>query len=76
MKQTRNIALALVALLGVGAAGAEDFPTIKGHKPSGYVLDSQGNVVRNSTGLCWRDGYYEDGMAIPCLLYTSDAADE
>lgn len=55
--------IALAGTLPLGLAQAADFETIHGTLPSAYLLDSQGNIVRNSTGLCWHDGYYTDANA-------------
>ena len=49
------------------AACAESFP-----EKTGYLIDSRGNIVRNSYGNCWRTGYWTPAMAIeecdPCLV--------
>lgn len=50
-------ALSLVAFYNV--AFAESFP-----EKTGYVIDSRGNVVKNSYGECWRTGYWTPAMAI------------
>jgi hypothetical protein len=52
MKHQKRIAVAVVALLATsaGVASAADVTPIAGKKPSAYLLDSQGNVVRSGTG--------------------------
>jgi len=50
-------AIALVTFYSV--AIAESFP-----EKTGYLIDSRGNVVRNSYGDCWRTGYWTPAMAI------------
>lgn len=40
-------------------AWPEGFP-----EKTGYLIDSRGNVVRNSYGECWRTGYWTPDMAI------------
>jgi OOP family OmpA-OmpF porin len=52
------VAAAVWALLA-GAATAAD----KVDK-SGYLVDSRGEVVRNSYGQCWRTGYWTPALAI------------
>lgn len=42
------------------AACADGFP-----EKTGYLIDSRGNVVKNSYGECWRTGYWTPAMAIP-----------
>lgn len=50
-------AVALVA--SYGAACADGFP-----EKTGYLIDTRGNVVKNSYGECWRTGYWTPAMAI------------
>lgn len=42
-----------------GAACAGSFP-----EKTGYVIDSNGNAVKNSYGDCWRTGYWAPALAI------------
>jgi OOP family OmpA-OmpF porin len=67
MNNQERMAIAIAAVLAAtsGAASADGYSAIQGVKPSGYVLDSQGVVVRNSTGLCWHTGYFTKELAIP-----------
>ena len=32
--------------------------------PQGYLTDSNGQIVRSGTGLCWHDGYWTPAMAV------------
>lgn len=50
-------AVALVASYSV--VFADSFP-----EKTGYLIDSRGNVVKNSYGECWRTGYWTPAMAI------------
>lgn len=50
-------AVALVVFYG--AACADSFS-----EKTGYLIDSRGNVVKNSYGECWRTGYWAPSMAI------------
>lgn len=34
-------------------------------KPEAYGVDDRGVVTRNTTGLCWRTGYWTPAMAVP-----------
>ena len=56
-KKTLIFASVVVALLP-GISIATDSPI------QGYLLDTRGNVVKNSYGLCWRTGYWTPAMAI------------
>lgn len=57
MKNMRTLALAgLLAVSGVAFAGE---PVV------GYLTDKDGNVVKNSTGLCWRTGSWSAQTAVP-----------
>ena len=52
--------LGVVALAAsYSAAYAHGFP-----EKTGYLIDSRGNVVKNSYGECWRTGYWTPDMAI------------
>ncbi len=44
------------------AQGAGADSTVK--KPEAYGIDDRGIVARNTTGLCWRTGYWTPAMAI------------
>ena len=50
---------AFVLIATIGTACADSFP-----EKTGYLIDSHGNVVRNSYGDCWRTGYWTPAMAI------------
>ena len=50
-------AIAFAAFCGVVIA--DSFP-----EKTGYLIDSRGNVVKNSYGECWRTGYWTPAMAI------------
>lgn len=60
MKTSRFVlsVLAMAALAVVGAASADEVTK------EGYVLDSQGEVVRSGFGLCWHTGFWTPEMAI------------
>lgn len=51
--------------LGASSAFAQQFPDIKADMKGviPYVIDSRGVVARNSTGLCWRTGYWTPQLA-------------
>ena len=52
--------LGAVALAASSSAAlADSFP-----EKTGYLIDSRGNIVRNSYGECWRTGYWTPDMAI------------
>ena len=84
---SKNILIA-AALAGIGAAAQAQTPGVDMKGTVGYVIDQRGYVAKSGFGLCWRTGYWTPAMAIaecdpdlvkkeePCLLYTSDAADE
>lgn len=62
MKTSKLISGMLVVFLFAafcGTAWPESFP-----EKTGYLIDSRGNVVRNSYGECWRTGYWAPDMAI------------
>ncbi len=50
---------AIALVIFYSAAIAESFP-----EKTGYLIDSRGNVVKNSYGECWRTGYWTSAMAI------------
>ena len=56
-----------VALLGMAAFAAIAQSVTDVHvtpTSGGYVQDARGNVMRSSTGLCWRTGFWQPGDAI------------
>lgn len=56
----RQFALIIALVAGVSAAGivfAHDVPN------AGYMVDSRGNVVKNSYNQCWRTGYWTPALA-------------
>ncbi len=62
----------LVASALAGSAFAQTSPPfaplttdIMAPKNSAYVQDARGVIVRNSTGLCWRTGYWTPADAVP-----------
>ncbi len=71
MKKLITLMLAASAL--AGSAMAQTSPPfaplttdIQAPKPhSAYVQDARGVIVRNSTGLCWRTGYWTPADAVP-----------
>ncbi len=46
----------------IGVADRQGFNNSE--KTEGYTVDDNGVVARNSTGLCWRTGYWTPAMAI------------
>jgi len=68
MKNLTTLVLAACAAIA-GSAFAQNAPLttdIQAAKPhSAYVQDSRGVIVRNSTGLCWRTGYWTPADAVP-----------
>jgi len=46
----------------IGVAGRQGFSQVE--KTEAYAVDDNGVVARNSTGLCWRTGYWTPAMAI------------
>lgn len=50
------------AVLAQEASAEEPGSTVK--KPEAYGIDVRGVVARNTTGLCWRTGYWTPAMAI------------
>jgi OOP family OmpA-OmpF porin len=68
-KLTKFIIAASIAVTGLTALSAQAFDDIKAPKPySAYAQDSSGNIVRNSTGLCWHTGYWTpaDATVVGC----------
>ncbi len=62
MKKSIQLILAVTIFAAASAYAQED---IQAKSPdSAYVQDSRGVVVRNSTGLCWHDGYWTKDDAI------------
>ena len=63
MKTSKLISCTLSTVVfaaSCSAACADGFP-----EKTGYLIDSRGNVVKNSYGECWRTGYWTPAMAIP-----------
>jgi len=60
MKTSRLILnmLAMASLTSIGIASADEITK------EGYLIDSRGNVVKNSYNECWRTGYWTPAMAI------------
>jgi len=60
MKTSRIILniLAMASLTLVGNASADEITK------EGYLIDTRGNVVKNSYNECWRTGYWTPAMAI------------
>lgn len=57
----KQLALSIALVTGLSAAGiafAHDVPN------AGYLIDSRGNLVKNSYNQCWRTGYWTPAMAI------------
>ncbi|RTL47448.1 MAG: OmpA family protein [Rhodocyclaceae bacterium] len=63
MKNVKQ-SLLLAALLGFAATAFAQTPGVDLKGTVGYVIDARGSVVKNSTGLCWRTGYWTPAMAI------------
>ncbi|HEY6895840.1 MAG TPA: OmpA family protein [Rhodocyclaceae bacterium] len=74
MKQS----LLIVALLGSAVSAIAQTPGVDLKGTVGYAIDQRGYVVKNSTGLCWRTGYWTPAMAIaecdPDLVKKEEAA--
>ena len=61
-KQVKLALAAAAAMLAMSTASyAQKADPSKG---SGYVVGAESNVVKSSTGLCWRTGYFTPAMAI------------
>lgn len=58
-KRTLGMLGAVALAAFCSAVVAEGFP-----EKTGYLIDSRGNVARNSYGECWRTGYWTPAMAI------------
>lgn len=75
---TRKTLLNLVVIAAC-AAGAFPAQVMAHNEPrtQGYLVDSQGELVRSGTGLCWRTGYWTPEMAIeecdPDLIKIAEA---
>jgi esterase/lipase superfamily enzyme len=54
----------LATLLGPSAVAVAQTPEIDTEGTVGYVVDQRGNVVKSSSGLCWRTAYWTPAMAI------------
>ncbi|QDX81306.1 hypothetical protein B9N43_08650 [Denitratisoma sp. DHT3] len=63
MKNAQISAL-LAVLLGLSASAFAQTPGVDLKGTVGYVIDQRGYVAKNSTGLCWRTGYWTPAMAI------------
>lgn len=60
---TKKVALGIVTLTVLSGLGMDaDYVNAAGKE--GYMLDTRGNVVRNSYNECWRTGYWTPAMAI------------
>lgn len=63
MNKLAKLVFAASAVVAMSAHAQTD---IKAAKPnSAYAQDASGNIVRNSTGLCWRTGYWTPADAVP-----------
>ena len=63
MNKLAKLVFAASAVVAMSAHAQTD---IKASTPkSAYAQDSRGVVVRNSTGLCWRTGYWTPADAVP-----------
>jgi OOP family OmpA-OmpF porin len=60
MKTFKLLLGAIALAASCSAVRADSFP-----EKTGYLIDSRGNVVKNSYGECWRTGYWTPAMAIP-----------
>ena len=58
-KQILGLLGAIALATFYNTAIAESFP-----EKTGYLIDSRGNVVKNSYGDCWRTGYWTPAMAV------------
>lgn len=63
MNKLAKLVFAASAVVAMSAHAQTD---IKAQTPnSAYAQDGRGVVVRNSTGLCWRTGYWTPADAVP-----------
>jgi OOP family OmpA-OmpF porin len=63
MNKLAKLVFAASAVVAMSAHAQTD---IKANTPnSAYAQDGRGVVVRNSTGLCWRTGYWTPADAVP-----------
>jgi OOP family OmpA-OmpF porin len=63
MNKLAKLVFAASAVIAMSAHAQTD---IKANTPnSAYAQDGRGVVVRNSTGLCWRTGYWTPADAVP-----------
>lgn len=53
------VAAGMVLFGGIGSVAAQSMPV-----GTGYVQDARGNVVKNSSGQCWRTGSWSPELAI------------
>ena len=58
------IAVALLSVTAFSAAAQSVTDVQSNRTQSGYARDARGNVLRSSTGLCWRSGFWNEGDAI------------
>lgn len=56
----KQLVLSLTLLTGISAAGAAFAHDVAN---AGYLIDSRGNVAKNSYNQCWRTGYWTPAMA-------------
>jgi len=57
----KQLVLSLTLVTGISAVGAAFAET---YSPNyGYLIDTRGNVVKNSYNECWRTGYWTPAMA-------------
>lgn len=61
--RTQKLTLGIVTLAALSGMGTDAAYAHISEK-DGYILDSRGNVVRNSYNECWRTGYWTPAMAI------------
>ncbi|HKB60912.1 MAG TPA: OmpA family protein [Gallionellaceae bacterium] len=53
------------ALLPLAAAFTAMLSPLALSSPPGYAVDSNGNIVRSGTGLCWHNSDWTPAMAVP-----------
>jgi len=63
MNKLAKLVFAASAVVAMSAHAQTDIKAAKPH--SAYAQDASGNIVRNSTGLCWRTGYWTPADAVP-----------
>jgi len=62
MNKLAKLVFAASAVVAMSAHAQTDIKAPKPH--SAYAQDASGNVVRNSTGLCWHTGYWTPADAV------------